>query len=215
MLLLNYNFILTNFYTKVFYSGIYRRLRYLAQMIKFTKNILLILLSGFISFLAYAQRDDHSHSGSTVHVNNEGFNSIKNLIGEWQGTFKWSGGRTTEGQMNARYYLTGNGTAVVEDLINEGNIIMTSIYHLDGTDLRVTHYCAVGNQPRLKAGPFNSENKSVSFQFVDITNLTGPDAAHVKGIELRFTNIDKVTILFTFTMSGIDSFEQIDLSRTK
>ncbi|HEV3222097.1 MAG TPA: hypothetical protein VGZ90_04425 [Puia sp.] len=179
------------------------------------KNILLIILSAFISFFTCAQQDDHSHSGSAIHVDNEAFNSIKNLVGEWQGGFKWSGGRTTEGQMNARYYLTGNGTAVVEDLMNQGNIIMTSVYHLDGTELRVTHYCAAGNQPRLKASAFNSENKSVNFQLVDITNLTGPDAAHVKGIELRFTNIDKVTILFTFTMSGIDSIEQIDLNRSK
>ena len=179
------------------------------------KKYFILLISAFLSLFAHAQHDDHNHSGNAVPVNNEAFNSIKDLVGEWQGTFKWSGGRLSEGLMNAKYYLTGNGTAVVEDLINEGNVIMTSVYHLDGTDLRVTHYCAAGNQPRLRASPFNNENKSIIFQFVDITNLAGSDAAHVKGLELRFTNIDKVTIVFTFTKSGIDSFEQIDLSRSK
>jgi hypothetical protein len=178
------------------------------------KKTFLTLVSVFLILFAYAQHDDHDHSGTAVHVNNEAFNSIKKLVGDWKGTFKWTGGRSSEGTMNARYYLTGNGTAVVEDLINNGNIMMTSVYHLDGPDLRVTHYCAAGNQPRLKAGAFNDENKSVVFQFVDITNLASPGAPHVSGLELRFADIDKTTIIFTFTMSGTESFEQIDLTRS-
>src|SRR5438309_11983397 len=45
--------------------------------------------------------------------------------------------------MNAKYYLTGNGTTVVENLIVDGNANMTTVYHLDGADLRATHYCSV------------------------------------------------------------------------
>jgi hypothetical protein len=178
------------------------------------KKIFLIITSVFLSLFAHAQHDDHNHSGNALPVNNEAFNLIKKLVGDWKGTFKWTG-RSSEGTTDAKYYLTGNGTAVVEDLINEGNVIMTSVYHLDGPDLRVTHYCAAGNQPRLKAGAFNDENKSVVFQFVDITNLANPGAPHVSGLELRFVDIDKITIIFTFTVSGTESFEQIDLTRAK
>jgi hypothetical protein len=178
------------------------------------KKIMLTILTFCISFFAHAQHDDHNHSGNAVPVNNEAFSLIKKLVGDWKGTFKWTG-RSSEGAMNAKYYLTGNGTAVVEDLINEGNVIMTSVYHLDGPDLRVTHYCAAGNQPRLKAATFNDENKSVVFQFVDITNLASPGAPHVSGLELRLADINKITIIFTFTASGSESFEQIDLSRSK
>jgi len=179
------------------------------------KKIFLITIAVSLSLLAYAQHDDHDHSGTAVSINNEGFNSIKKLVGDWKGTFKWTGGRSSQGAMDARYYLTGNGTAVVEDLINDGNIVMTSVYHLDGPDLRVTHYCAAGNQPRLKAGAFNDESKSVVFQFVDITNLASPGTPHVSGLELRFADIDKLAIIFTFTASGMESFEQIDLTRAK
>src|SRR5512137_1642123 len=73
------------------------------------------------------------------------------LAGEWEGTYQWTGARSDHGTMGARYYVTGNGTSLVEDLVQEGKPTMTSVYHLDGNDLRVTHFCAAGNQPRLKA----------------------------------------------------------------
>src|SRR5215470_20410230 len=73
---------------------------------------------------------------------------IKALIGNWSGTFQWTGGRHDSGSMNASYYLTGNGSAVVENLINESTPVMTSVYHLDGRDLRMTHFCGAQNQPR-------------------------------------------------------------------
>jgi hypothetical protein len=176
-------------------------------------NKCILVIFAFLSLVVQAQRDDHDHPGSTVHVNNAAFDSIKSLVGDWKGTFKWTG-RSSEGTMNARYYLTGNGTAVVEDLINEGNVVMTSVYHLDGPDLRVTHFCAAGNQPRLKAGPFDDQNKTVVFHFVDVTNLTSPGAPHVSGLELRFVDVAHITIIFTFTASGKESFEQVDLIRS-
>jgi hypothetical protein len=48
-------------------------------------------------------------------------------------------------------YLTGNGSALVESLIMGGVPTMTTVYHLDEADLRMTHYCGAKNQPRLKA----------------------------------------------------------------
>jgi hypothetical protein len=118
-----------------------------------------------------------------------------------------------KGPMNARYYLTGNGTAVVEDLILDGNANMTTVYHLDGADLRATHYCAAGNQPRLEATSTDSDNKVVKFHMVDITNLPNPQAGHVRDLELRLTSASQITILFIFVGSGEESVERIELAR--
>ena len=115
--------------------------------------------------------------------------------------------------MNAKYYLTGNGTAVVEDLIVDGNANMTTVYHLDGSDLRATHYCAAGNQPRLKATSTDNDNKVVKFHMVDITNLATPEAGHVRDLELRLTSASQITILFTFVGAGKESVERIELAR--
>ena len=44
--------------------------------------------------------------------------------------------------------LTGAGSTVVETQFPGKGHEMISMYHLDGEDLRMTHYCAAGNQPR-------------------------------------------------------------------
>jgi len=90
---------------------------------------------------------------------------------------------------------------------------MTTVYHLDGVDLRATHYCAAGNQPRLKATSTDGDNKVVKFHMVDITNMPTPEAGHVRDLELRLTSASQITILFTFVGSGKESVERIELAR--
>lgn len=107
------------------------------------KTLLTTLLASCALIGAQAQ---HDHTAS-VPSSNDSFSAIKGLVGDWEGTFEWVGTNRT-GQMNAKYYLTGNGSAVVEDLISNGTPNMTTVYHLDAADLRATHYCAAGNQPR-------------------------------------------------------------------
>lgn len=174
------------------------------------RKIFLFLTTLSITIATQAQ---HEHGDSSSQIDNIAFNTIKQLAGDWQGNFKWTGGHELKGKMNAKYYLTGNGSAVVEDLTTEGKPVMTSVYHLDGNDLRVTHFCGAGNQPRLKAGAYNNESKSVKFEFIDITNLRSPDAPHVHGLELKFTDNNHITIIFTFSTANGDRFEQIDLVR--
>src|SRR5262245_58184333 len=79
------------------------------------------------------------------------FEKLKTLAGNWEGTFKWTGARTDEGQMNVTYSLTGRGTTVIENLGDQNDPSMTTAYHMDNGSLRMTHFCGVGNQPRLKA----------------------------------------------------------------
>ena len=43
--------------------------------------------------------------------------------------------------------------------------------------------------------------------------LAGPEAGHVRDLELRFTSANQITILFTFVGSGKESVERIDLAR--
>jgi hypothetical protein len=136
---------------------------------------------------------------------------IKALIGNWSGTFQWTGGRNDSGSMNATYYVTGNGSAVVENLLN----VVTSVYHLDGTDLRMTHFCGAQNQPRLKAHRIDLDHGAVDFEFVDATNLRSPDAPHVHGLEIRLIDANHLSLTFLFQSGSVESREQIDLKRTE
>src|SRR5262245_50719573 len=141
------------------------------------------------------------------------FDWIKGLAGEWEGTFEWSGGRTGKVDLRVRYRLTGNGTAVVEDLIMGDEPSMTSVYHLDGADLRMTHYCGAGNQPRLKATAIDTGKRSIHFDLVDVTNLKGPTAGHVTGVDLLLSQPDRLELAFTFQGSGVASYERIQATR--
>jgi hypothetical protein len=143
------------------------------------------------------------------------FDRLVSLSGDWEGTFVWSGARSSSGKMTAQYYATGNRSAWVENLTVDGPPSMTSVYHLDGSDLRMTHFCAAQNQPRLKASAVDLANGQITFSFVDITNLKSPTAGHVQGLDVRFLAPDHITLRFRFVGDGKDSDELIDLRRKK
>lgn len=138
---------------------------------------------------------------------------LRALPGAWEGTFEWSGARSGGGKIKATYSTTGNGSAVVENLIMGDETVpsMTSVYHMDGSDLRMTHYCAAQNQPRLRATEVG-ENVA-KFSFVDATNLTG-HPGHVEAFEIRFVAENRLVLEFTFS-GAKKSIEHIELTRIR
>jgi hypothetical protein len=143
------------------------------------------------------------------------FEKLRALAGNWQGTLEWTGARTGSGSVKAEYYLTGNGSAIVENLTMGGGSApsMSSVYHLDGADLRMTHYCGA-NQPRLRAQRIDIRSGVLDFAFVDATNLPSPDAAHVGGVEIRLLDSDHISVRFLFVSGTQHSRETLDLKRT-
>jgi hypothetical protein len=139
---------------------------------------------------------------------------MKSLAGDWAGTAEWTGARSGAYPMKASYYVTGNGSALVENLITEGSPVMTSVYHLDGADLRMTHFCGAQNQPRLKANQVDLASGVINFGFVDITNLRSPDAPHVHGMEMRLIDPNHIVVTFLFQSGNNQSRERIDLKRS-
>lgn len=140
------------------------------------------------------------------------FRRIRALVGEWRGSVEWSGARTDRGEMNASYSETGHGTSVVENLISGGETVMTSVYHMDGPTLRMTHFCGTGNQPRLRAEG-SDDPRRIRFVFVDATNLGDPPRPHVDGVELLFLDASHVELTFHFIEPKGASRERISLTR--
>jgi hypothetical protein len=144
----------------------------------------------------------------------EALDRLRGLAGDWEGTLEWSGARTGSGTLTASYHLAAGKSAVIEDLMmgKDAAPSMMSVYHLDGNDLRMTHYCLAQNQPRLKATRIDEDG--IFFSFVDATNLS-VQPAHVEGVELRFIAADHLVIRFTFDAAGKKSVERIELKRRK
>jgi hypothetical protein len=143
------------------------------------------------------------------------FERMRALAGTWEGSFEWSGGRTGAGKLRATYYVTGNGSALVENLLmGEGDApSMTTVYHLDGSELRMTHFCAAQNQPRLKATQIDVASGAADFAFIDVTNA-GVSPAYVDGFSMRIADPDDLTLKFEFLgKSGKKAVETIVLKR--
>jgi hypothetical protein len=173
--------------------------------LRFTGRIL--LLAGVVCFNTMGRPVAQEGAGSAALA------QLRGLAGQWEGSFEWTGARTATGKMNATYSETGNGSAVLETLTVDGVPSMTTVYHLDGADLRMTHFCAAQNQPRLKARQIDIAKGILDFEFVDATNLRSPDAPHVYGLDMRLLNADHITLTFLFEGGGKHSQEFIDLKR--
>jgi hypothetical protein len=142
------------------------------------------------------------------------FQKMITLAGDWEGKYQWTGARAGDsGTLEASYYLTGNSSALVENLIMEGVPTMTSVYHLDNSDLRVTHFCAAKNQPRLKASKIDIDKGKFDFALVDVTNVPSLDAPFVHGLDIEFLNPELVALTFHFEAAGNKSDEHITLKR--
>jgi hypothetical protein len=101
--------------------------------------------------------------------------------------------------------------SVTEELMMDGKPYMTSVYHLDGTDLRVTHFC-VESQPRLKADRLDAAAGTAHFALVDVTNA-GPKSGYVEEISLTNPDPKSLRIEFVFKGNGPRSVETLDLKR--
>jgi hypothetical protein len=136
------------------------------------------------------------------------FEQMLKLEGEWAGSYEWTDGRSGGGAMRVRYTVTGAGSALIEDLINEeGVATMTTVYHVDGADLRMTHYCAARNQPRLKSSLFSDAPPAAEFQLVDVTGLT--KYGSVQAFRIEIVDADHLNLRFTFAgnpkTSGVEN----------
>jgi hypothetical protein len=100
------------------------------------------------------------------------------------------------------FRLTGAGSALVETQFPGQSHEMVSVYHLDGNELRMTHYCAAGNQPRVKLDRAHSQPDHLIFLFDGGTNLDAGKDMHIHGLEITFHQDGKVTSTWEGYMDG-------------
>jgi len=116
---------------------------------------------------------------------NAALEKLKQLAGTWLVADK--DGKPTD-QVASVIKVTAGGSAVHETLFPGQPHEMVSIYTVDGPDLFMTHYCVLGNQPRMKADP-NSPANQIVWRFVGGGNLDVKKDKHMH--EATLTIIDK------------------------
>ena len=135
------------------------------------------------------------------------FDAIKSMPGTWQG-------KNQNGEdVRVDFKVTAGGSAVMSEILGQGPEDMISVFHLDGPNrLLMTHYCGAGNQPRMQAS-VSPDGKTISFNFVDATNLASPDAGHMQRMVLTLLDDNHHTEEWTFLDHGKESKEVFDLRR--
>jgi hypothetical protein len=121
---------------------------------------------------------------------NAGLEKMKKLAGTWVAAGK--DGKPTD-QVVSVIKVTAGGSAVHETLFPGQPHEMISIYTVDGPDLVMTHYCVLGNQPRMKADPKSPANQ-ICFKFVGGTNLDPKKDKHMHEGTLTFIDNDHIEI---------------------
>jgi hypothetical protein len=132
------------------------------------------------------------------------FAAIKSMPGTWEGT-------SPEGPVTVTFKVTAGGSSVMSEILGKEDMI--SMFHMDGNDrLLLTHYCAVGNQPRMQAS-VSPDGKTFTFTYVDATNLATPDAGHMQRMVLTLLDDNHHTEEWIFADHGKEHKAVFDLHR--
>ena len=125
-----------------------------------------------------------------------GFERMAALEGEWTG----EGPADAPGPMTVTYELTGGGSALVETLFANSPGEMVTIYTIEEGALMLTHYCALGNQPRMRADPLQGD--VLVFRFAGGANIDPARDDHMHDARYEFVAQDELLIEFTGWTGG-------------
>jgi hypothetical protein len=118
------------------------------------------------------------------------FERLKKLVGDWQ--MVDSKEKSEAKTVALTYRLTAGGSALVETVFPGGEHEMVTVYHRDGDGLFLTHYCHLGNQPRMRA-TIGSDKNELAFEFAGGTNIDPAKDTHMHRATIRLVDDDHFT----------------------
>jgi hypothetical protein len=121
---------------------------------------------------------------------NAGLEKMKSLVGTWVAVGE--DGKPTE-QVMSVIKLTAGGSAVHETFFPGQPMEMVSVYTAEGSDVLMTHYCVLGNQPRMKASP-SASDKQIKFEFAGGSNLDVNKDKHMHAATLTLVDADTIEL---------------------
>jgi hypothetical protein len=127
----------------------------------------------------------------------EGLEKLKALQGDW---IDVDGAFGQKGAVAVNYRVTGGGKTVVESFPINTPFEMTTVYHLDGNDLVLTHYCSGGTQPRMRSRGLNGN--TLAFDFDGGANIEPAKTSHMHGAKIEFLGADEVRATWTNWSNG-------------
>jgi hypothetical protein len=134
------------------------------------------------------------------------FDQLKSLNGAWEGKLpNGNPGKVT-------FRTTSGGSALMSEIMGEEDMI--TMFHMDNDRVLMTHYCGAGNQPRMQ-GKISPDGKTITFTFVDATNLSSPKAGHMERLVITMPDAQHHSEDWTFVQDGKEMTEHFELTRVR
>jgi len=137
------------------------------------------------------------------------FDRLKELAGDWQ-AIAVENGKETTGLLTFR--VASGGSVLLADLAPGTAHEMITMFHRDSEDLLATHYCLIGNQPRLRAVA-GTDPKVISFEFKDATNLPNQTVPHMGGVRITMIDANHHTEEWSVVANGQTMIRKFDCRR--
>lgn len=116
-------------------------------------------------------------------------NKMRSMAGTWQGRVLDSPFRRNL-PVRLVYEAVSGGQAVLERLKMGDSDEMVSVYHQEGDQLMMTHYCSSNTQPRLRTRRYPADLSSFELEFVDSTNILKANWMNIVSLKLEFFKPD-------------------------
>lgn len=132
------------------------------------------------------------------------FDRFRSLDGLWRG-------KSTKGWRDkVRIHAIAAGSAVEFDSFDAhpGEAMATMVY-MDGDRLLLTHYCVAKSQPRLKATGFEDSGRTVTFTFLDATNLPSRNVGHMDKVVYHFSDDGSFTEQWSWYQEGNERWMEL------
>lgn len=139
-----------------------------------------------------------------------GMDKLKQLVGTWKGT-DGSGKPVT-----VSYQLVSKGTSLMETLgRSDEKDVMVTMYYPDKNTVMMTHYCSVGNQPRMRLSSESKDPGRLVFNYLDATNLKSKNDPHMNKLIVTLKNNDHFTQEWFFLDNGKVTSDVFSYERVK
>ena len=121
---------------------------------------------------------------------------VKSLAGTWEATDE-KGNK----HVASVFTVSSNGSAVREVMLPGTEHEMTNMYTMDGPTLVMTHYCALGNQPKMRAAA-SDQPGVVELKFDSVGNLVSADQGYMGALTLTMKDPNHLTEHWTHFEKG-------------
>ena len=97
------------------------------------------------------------------------------------------------------WQVTAGGTAVMETLDPGGEHEMLTLYHPSGDKLALTHYCPMGNQPRMEAA---ADGGTIDFKCAGGDNIPTEETPHMHAMSLKIIDENHIEATWSNQAGG-------------